>query len=246
MSKSADKPSTKKVRAAPRAGITESDVKRYLRAHPNFLIDNPDLLRTLTPPAMHEGDGVVDMQRFLLDRLRSELDRLSSNQSELIATTRSNMSSLTQIQSAILALLEATSLEHLIHVATHDFAQILDLDIVTISIECADGAERFDGLGLYMLKPGTIERVVGEEPAIVLRESAAESDAIFGPAAALVKSDALVRLDLGEVAIAGLFALGSREENRFHPGQGTELLSFLSRVLERCIVAWCKRHFPQP
>ena len=42
----------------------------------------------------------------------------------------------------------------------------------------------------------------------------------------------------GLTVALGLLALGSREPDTFHPGQATELLCFLTRVIERCIRSW--------
>jgi hypothetical protein len=53
-----------------------------------------------------------------------------------------------------------------------------------------------------------------------------------------------VRLRFNSQTPAGLLALGSRQEEKFHPGQGTELLQFLARALERCVRAWLD--LPQP
>jgi uncharacterized protein YigA (DUF484 family) len=36
----------------------------------------------------------------------------------------------------------------------------------------------------------------------------------------------------------GLLCIGTRKPEKFHPGQGTELLSFLARVLETTLGAW--------
>ena len=38
-----------------------------------------------------------------------------------------------------------------------------------------------------------------------------------------------------------LLAMGARDERRFHPGQGTELLGFLARVVSGCIKGWLER-----
>ena len=239
--KSAGKSGAKKPKARPaERATTGAEVRDFLARNPDFLARNPDLLRTLTPPGRDHGDSVVDMQRFMVDRLQAEVTQLSSTQDELIATTRSNMSSQSQIHKAILTLVQASDLEHLIHTATHDFAQILDIEVITLSIERSPGAVEIAELGVYLLAPGTIDRLLGPGRTILLREQAEQSDLIFGPAAALVRSDALVRLDLGDFAPAGLFALGSREVGRFHPGQGTELLGFLARTVERCFLAWRK------
>ena len=45
-------------------------VAEYLRRHPDFLVRYPKILDGLTPPAQYSGDGVVDMQQFMLERLR--------------------------------------------------------------------------------------------------------------------------------------------------------------------------------
>ena len=66
--------------------------------------------------------------------------------------------------------------------------------------------------------------------------------AVFGPATRLVRSQALLRLHASRIAPVGLLAFGSRDSERFHPGQGTELLNFLARMLERLIRGWL--HLP--
>ena len=61
---------------------------------------------------------------------------------------------------------------------------------------------------------------------------------LYGPAASLVRSDALARLDFGPTAPAAMLALGSREPDKFQPHQGTELLQFLAGVLGRAVRTW--------
>ncbi|MGC5204424.1 DUF484 family protein, partial [Klebsiella pneumoniae] len=71
-----------------------------------------------------------------------------------------------------------------------------------------------------------------------LREQALHTDVLYGPAASLVQSDALVRLEFSAAAPIGLLALGARETGKFHAGQGTELLSFFAKALARLIRQW--------
>jgi hypothetical protein len=54
---------------------------------------------------------------------------------------------------------------------------------------------------------------------------------IFATAAGLVRSAALARINVSPDWPMGLLALGTRDDI-FRPGQGTELISFLCRVLE--------------
>ncbi len=47
-----------------------TDVIAYLREHPDFLERHPDALQLLAAPRRGNGDGVLDFQHFMLERLR--------------------------------------------------------------------------------------------------------------------------------------------------------------------------------
>ena len=47
-----------------------------------------------------------------------------------------------------------------------------------------------------------------------------------------------MRLKISPMAPTGLLALGSRDIGRFTPGQDTELLGFLAKVLECTARSW--------
>ena len=69
-------------------------------------------------------------------------------------------------------------------------------------------------------------------------EHTKDDGVVFGEAAGLVESAAFGRLHLGSGIPNGLLALGSRERGAFHSGQGTDLLIFLTRVLELTLHKW--------
>jgi uncharacterized protein YigA (DUF484 family) len=74
---------------------------------------------------------------------------------------------------------------------------------------------------------------------VLLSADVGQGDPIlFGPAAGLVRSQALLRLNIGKLAPQGLLAVGSRRDDYFHPHQGTELLSFLARTIDYHIRVW--------
>ena len=62
--------------------------------------------------------------------------------------------------------------------------------------------------------------------------------AIEGPGVGAVKSAALVRVELWEPSRQGLLAFGSADPNGFTEDMGTELVSFLARVMERTAERW--------
>jgi len=61
---------------------------------------------------------------------------------------------------------------------------------------------------------------------------------LFGPNGREVRSFALIRLAISPIAPPGILALGCHASDAFDPSQGTDLLDFLARVLERQVRTW--------
>jgi uncharacterized protein YigA (DUF484 family) len=222
---------------------TDDEIEAFLLRRPEVLRENPALLARLAAPDRHDGDGkVVDLQRHMLDRLGGEVRRLRDTQGALLAASRTNLATQAQIHQAVIALLDAPGREHFLHAVTQDLPQILDLDAMALVIEGrAPGPKWIGGSDIRLLRRGEVEKLLGAGRDIVLRTETERSESLFGPATDLVRSDALVRLDLGSDHPPALLAFGARVPTRFHPGQGTELLRFLCRVIERLLRLWLAR-----
>jgi uncharacterized protein YigA (DUF484 family) len=229
--------------AAPEASAarepTPAEVAAFLKKHPDFLVEHPELLSVLTPPRADRGEGVLDMQFFMLERLRGDLQKLKSQQRALISTSRSNLNSQGRIHQAVLAIIAATSFEQLIQTVTTDLAVLLDVDVVTVAVENMAGRQpRLPHPGVQLLPAGAVDRILGEGRDALLRGDIAGEPLLFGSGAGLVRSEALLRLPISEQAPVGLLCIGTRKPERFHSGQGTELLTFLARTLGTTIAAW--------
>lgn len=223
----------KRATPAPRP-LSAEKVLSYLRENPSFLADHPELAAVLTPPSQPEESGVVDLQRFMIERLQNEVRDLRARQKELLAAGRVNLSSQERIHSAVLAIIEARTLEDLARTVAEDFRSMLD---VTATALCFEGAGGAAARNAATLAPGTIAEIMGERD-ILLRRDVAGDARLFGERAAGIRSDALVRLAVGGRETAALLALGSPDAERFHPGQGTELLAFLARALTGSLRGW--------
>jgi uncharacterized protein YigA (DUF484 family) len=139
----------------------------------------------------------------------------------------------------VLAILAAASFEQLLQTVTTDLGVLLDVDVVTIGVEStAAPAGRLSLHGIHLLKAGAVDALLGPERTSLLRVDAPGEAALFGSAAGLVRSQALLRLTFGRGAPVGLLCIGTRQPGRFHPGLGVELLSFLARVLGITIAQW--------
>jgi hypothetical protein len=221
--------------ASDPAPIDDQQVASYLQRHPEFLLDHPDLVSLFTLPARFDAGPVVDLQQHVINRLREELDQMRGCAEHLISTSRSNMSTQSRTHDAVLALLGAGSLAGLAHVVADDLPSLLDVDVAALGVESVDGLAPMVP-GVLSMPSELLAQTMGGSD-IVLRSASAGDPALFGSGAGLVTSYALVLLSPPGLA-HGLLALGSREERGFHQGQGTELLSFLARVLENCVERW--------
>ncbi len=182
---------------------------------------------------------MLDLQSYLVERLREEIDEMRRARDELVRAGRSNMAAQGRVHKAVLALLGTKSFEHLIEIVTTDLAVMLNLDAVTLGVErCGQSLPPVRLGGLYQLEPDTVDSVIGTGRRVMLRGEIEGNPAIFGAAAGLVASEALIRLDISPATPAAMLALGARQPDQFHTGQGTELLVFLGDTLEHCIRTW--------
>jgi hypothetical protein len=218
---------------APLSPPSEAQVEAYLSLHPDFLIRHPELVAKLALPSRFKDGPLVDLQHVMIGRLRDELDEMRGCAQHLITTSRTNMSTQARTHEAALAALGAGSLDALLRVVSEDFANLLDVDIATIGFQAGD---TLPPAGLPALSAGLVDRVLGASD-VALRAATDGDPAIFAGGAGLVRSFALVRL-APKACPPGLLALGSRHERAFHSCQGTELLVFLARVIEDCVVRW--------
>ena len=216
--------------------LSDSAVANYLRDHPDFLIRNPDVLDALAPPTRWSGDGVVDMQQYLINRNRSEMDELRDCAQDVIETSRFNMSTQTRAHAAVLALMATRQWGDMVHVVSHDWPLLLDVDVVSLAFEPpARPDTRLVKGDLGQLASGAVDCLLGDDQDVRLFRELNDDGSLFGSGAGLVCSAALVRMRPLDDLPAGLLALGARGAS-FHPGQGTELLTFLCRVLEQSMV----------
>ena len=219
--------------------ITAADVVAYLRDQPNFFFQHPEALSSISSPDNGLGDGVIDFQSVVINKLRDSAEEFKQERKDLLLTARTNQQSLGRIHECVLAVLASKSFEQVIHTVTTDFAVMLDLDMVILCIEANDEKMRpLDTRGVIILPEGEVERCLDVERRVSLRSNITGEKQIFGAGASLIRSEAIVRLNISSVTPPSLIAFGSRDPLRFDSGQSTELIVFLACVLEHVISTW--------
>lgn len=221
----------------PKTDLREADVLAYLRRNPRVLLNNPDLLASLAPEQRFETDAVVvDMQRFVVERLRKQVDDLKASSATLVTTTRSNMSLVERTLECALALLYSRDFTELAQILHDDLPVHLGVDAIAIAFET--DAVPVDAQHIIRpLHAGSVGVLMGEQSSHIRGDTQGET-ALYGSAAGLVRSDALIALPEGEGLPPGVFAVGCRNPGHFEPGQGTELIAFLAHVARYAVGRW--------
>jgi uncharacterized protein YigA (DUF484 family) len=229
--------------------MTKKLVIEYLQGNPQFLAEHPDLFEVLTPPEQKHGRGVIDFQYYAIDNLRSGMRRMKDRFNGLLSSARENLSVQQQVQRAVLSVIHARTLEELLEVLTTDLMQWFDVDVVRLAME-SDMAGIYETYyhednysGICFVPNGTANAVLLGEAVRLISDTQAEPpigfEMVFADCSSLVRSCALVRLDLPTIKRPAILAFGVRHAERFHPHQGGELLGFLGEVmsviLDRCL-----------
>jgi uncharacterized protein YigA (DUF484 family) len=221
--------------------ISTKMVKEYLTEHPDFIQKNPELLSLLMPPVIEGAENVVDFQAFMLKNLQQQMLILKDDQGSIIDASRKNLSTQNRIHQAILALLEADGLEHLLHIVKQDWADNLLVDCVSICFDNKEGYSFLKSENIRVIYDNSVKDYFGDAVFSILRGAANVSEEIFGPATPLIQSEALIRIPASEFSPEGILAFGSRDPDHFYPGQGTELLTFMVDGFRGCLIQHLKR-----
>ena len=202
-------------------------VAAYLKRHPEFLSEYPELAAKLTMP--REQGPVSSLAVYQLNSLREKNAELERQLAELIAIAAENEKLMERVHTLTVALLRANTLE----VTARSVVARLSADFHTEQVRLVLFGEqpqlpRAEWL-LQVIGPEALpeftEFLQQNEP-VAGRISAEKQDRLFGARAAEIRSVAMMRL--GD---AGILAIGSADPNRFQPGMGTLFLKMISATI---------------
>lgn len=169
--------------------------------------------------------------------LRRRVAEVEEANQDLIAFARGHSGAVTAIHQAVLAAMDAEGLDHLIHIVTQIWPQMLGLDAVSLALFVDDKAMRADASGMQFVDRRIVERSVADIDGVVLR-GVERGHPLFGPASDLIRAEALIRLEGVPPLPSGLLALGQRRAQGFETRHGSELLLFLGDSVSRMIGRW--------
>lgn len=223
--------------------VSPEEVLKYLRSNPDFFKEHPELFEFITPPEVEHGGNVVDLQHHMLGKLQTGLQKMKNQYDGLITSSRDNMSTLSQVHGAVLAIIRAKELERLLEVIALDLPAVFNVDVVRVGIE-SDAAEFYENKfaeqnasGVSFLEPGLIDAMIGKNKSTLFVADADKQfidglEQVFSDCSGIIESAILLRMRLPSSQRNVILAFGVRIKNHFHAGQGTEMLLFLAQIIE--------------
>ncbi len=223
-------------------------VRNRIISDPEALLEDHDIMRALVAAnESNMGGNIVDLRGIAMERLESRLDRLEDTHRSVIAAAYENLAGTNQVHRAVLRMMDATKFEVFLHDLSTDVADSMRVDAMRLVLESAsqstDDAVKQMGAVLAVVEPGFIDDYVARGRAVsvrqvTLRQVQTENAAIYGEKADYIRSEACLKLDLGDGRLPGMLIMGAEDPHQFTPQQGTDLLTFFAGVFERSMRRW--------
>jgi len=225
-----------------------NDLRDKILSEPEVILEDRDLMGALI--AANEkimGGNIIDLRGIAMERLEARLERLEETHRNVIAAAYENLAGTNQIHRAVLRMLDPAEFEGFLENLGTEISEILRVDALHLVLESAvnadDPAVKRLGEVLTVAEPGFIDGYLTQGRNIpvrqvTLRQVQPDCDIIYGENTDWIRSEACLRLDLGEGRLPGMLVFGSEDPHQFKPTHGTDLLTFFAGVFERAMRRW--------
>src|SRR3954468_2936851 len=103
---------------------------------------------------------VISFEDRAVANLRARVAAVEEANQDLIAFARGHSGAVASIHEAVIAAIEAESVESLFHVVTQEWPLILGIDAVALSLIVGNQGFRADGAGVQHVDPAVLRREV--------------------------------------------------------------------------------------
>ena len=204
------------------------EVAAWLRRHPTFLQQFPDLSLTLVVP--REDGPAASLASYQLEVLRDKNRELNRRLQDLYGNAQENERLAVRAHQLTLALMKQDTAAGTLRAMAASLTEDFQGDLVRIvSFHPVDGLDDADWLQVIGEDDSRLtgfRDILGSGEPICGRLHPDKNALLYGARADEVQSSALLVLPG-----VGLVAVGSRDGNRFFPGMGTLFLRMMGEAL---------------
>lgn len=213
------------------------EVAAWLRRHPRFLQQFPDLAQSLVVP--REEGSAASLASYQLEVLRDKNRELGRRLQELFANAQENERLAVRTHQLTLALMRqdsaADTLRAMVATLTEDFQGDLVRLVLFEPVEDAGEADWLQVIGRTDPRLQPFRDCLADGEPLCGRLQPEKHALLYGVRAGEVQSSAL--LPLPEL---GLVAVGSADPNRFFPGMGTLFLRMMGEALVAALARYAR------
>lgn len=203
------------------------EVAAWLRRHPTFLRQFPDLALTLVVP--REDGPTASLASYQLEVLRDKNRELQRRLAELAANAQVNERLAVRTHQLTLALMRQANVADTVRAMVASLEEDFDGDIVRLVLFADPGLQApwLQVIAEDDARLAPFRDCLREDEPLCGRLHVDKNALLYGEDALDVQSTALVPLPG-----TGLLAVGSRDPNRFYPGMGTLFLRMMGESLQ--------------
>lgn len=221
--------------------INAEQVAAYLKANQDFFQVHGEILDNLFIPHRHTGDA-VSLLEHLVQRQRDRQTQLARQMEEMLRAARESERVVVSLHHLALELMTCDSLDDVVATCRDLMCSQFDADSVVLRL-IGRGQSRDSTLHFIDPDDRALKQMAGlfqKRQPVCGRLRPKQQIFLFGEENTTIKSAVLI--PLFEARKIGVLALGSKHEDRFHPGMGTLFISQLgdlvSRALSLHLEAW--------
>jgi len=209
-------------------GLNAMEIASYLRRHPEFLKDFPDIALTLHVP--REQGATTSLASYQLEVLRDKNRELARRLQELFANAQENERLAVRTHQLALGLMRqdtpAATLRAMAATLEEDFQGDLVRILTFAPVAGLDDADWWQSIPAGDPRLAPFKDAITDGEPICGRLHPDKHALLYAMRADEVQSTALL-----PIAGIGLVAVGSRDANRFFPGMGTLFLRMMGEAL---------------
>jgi uncharacterized protein YigA (DUF484 family) len=210
-------------------------VRGFLRDHPTFLDENPDILETMI--VNHKPGGAISLVERQLASLRDRNADLTAQLDQLVDVARDNELMFTKTRRLVVSLLDAKSFAALIEALYESLGTDFGVESFSLTLFGDDSLK-----SLSMARVSSLAEATNHVPSIVgsstpmcgtLRNN--EITFLFGEKSDITEIRSVAAINLGEENQIGLLALGNQNPDFYNNKMGTLFLEYIGEILNRLL-----------
>jgi uncharacterized protein len=219
-------------------GLSAMEVASYLRRHPEFLGDFPDIALALLVP--REQGSTTSLASYQLEVLRDKNRELNGRLHELIEIAAENELLMVRVHSLTVGLMRELSLADSVRRVVAGLTEDFHADLVRVVLFRPASAE-LPAADWLILAPGgakdlpAFDEFIKRNEPLCGRLQPEKLDALFGAQASQVRSTVLMPIEG-----FGMLAIASHDANRFHPGMGTVFLKLIAGAIAAAVARFAQ------